>query len=461
MLLRSLGLSLGLSLALLLAVAPSVRAQDHVLLSELAAELKDDPRALATVEAMLTDMGSRANAGGMLSPQQRARLREAILHAVRTGEVDDLEHAPALRVSEMNAAAVAAGVASTGAGRPAAAGLGQPPASTRPQREALGIPVARAAEPTAPVAPAQPNPLATLGITPRKVPDAELTARGPDSTRMADVLNRLAVNPAARPRLIITQDAQEGRTPKELLGLLASTGHTITVSDVRVFADFAGLQAGGRDLAAPMWVDTEIPVPGRDRTLKVPTTHSQHELVIRGPLVNVNVSFFMGIDGEAKFRPMLDTRADWTGRRVAHTYEGQRAIEAMRLAGEVRRSFEDDRAANPQLPYGGYFTLGVCNDSNAFIEHALTGRTTLYPLTRDLRYYQSDSEIDRISRAMPVDGRGAPADLDRVLASLPEEDPSKLVFPGLRDDLAALTDGSDTLAPPTDGLDGALERTRR
>jgi hypothetical protein len=451
--------SLGLSLALLLAVAPSVLAQDHVLLSELAAELKDDPRAMAAVEAILADMGSRANAGGMLSPEQRARLRAAILHAVRTGDVEDLEHAPALRVGEMNAAAVAAVAANAGAARPAAAGIGQPPASARATREPLGLPVDRSADQTpAQPAPAQPGPLAALGITPRKVPDPDLTARGPDSTRLADVLNRLAVNPVDRPRLIVTVGEREARSPKQLMELLAATGHTITVSDVRVFADFAGLQAGGRDLAAPMWVDTEIPVPGRGRTLKVPTTHSQHELVIRGPQVNVDVSFFMGIDGEAKFRPMLDTRADWTGRRVAHTYEGARAVEAMRLAGEVRRSFEDDRVANPQLPYGGYFTLGVCNDSNAFIEHALTGRTTLYPLTRDLRYYQSDSEIDRISRAMPVDGRGAPADLDRVLASLPAENPNDLVFPGLRDDLAELTFGSDSLEP-TDGLEDALERT--
>lgn len=450
-------------LALLLVALPA-RAQptEHVLLSELARELQGDPRALAALDALLADMGTRPGAGAMLSPEQKARLRAALEHALRTGEVDALERAPALRVSEMGAGVAVAtaagvGVAATGG---QAVGVGAPPPSARPRREPLGIPVAAAPAPAP--APGRDGPLAALGITPRgAVPDPDLAPRAADSARMADVLNRLAVNPPGKPRLIVTHGEGEAATPAELLGLLVATGHTVRVVDARMFADFAGLSAGGRDLAAPMWADTELPVPGRS-TLKVPVTHSQHELVVRGPTVNVDVSFYMGIDGEARFRAMINDRASWTGRRIAHEYEGDRAVEAVRLAGEVRRSFEANRAAHPELPYGGYFALGVCNDSNAFIEHALNGRTTLYPLTRDLRYYRGDSEIDRIARAMPVDGRGAPADLERVLASLPTDDPDELVFPALRDDLRALGVGRPAPAPqqgpPQQGLKDELER---
>lgn len=468
---------------LLLAGVAFAQPRDHVRLDELVRELQGNPDALAAVDALLADMGTAAGAGAVLAPEQRERLRQAILHALRSGDASALERAPALTVPEMGLAVRAATAAHAlrggRDGQVSDVGLGQAPASARARREPLGIPVGAAPALQAPEAPpAAPATgpraaLAALGIAPRHVPDPDLVSRAADSTRMAEVLDRLAVNPAGKPRLLITTDEGEAATPAELLRLLVASGHTVQVLDVRTFADFAGLTANGRDLAAPMWADTEIPVPGRS-TLKVPVTHSQHELIVRGPLVNVDVSFFMGIDGEAKFRPMTNARAAWNGRRVAHVYEGERAVEAIRVAGEVRRAFEEKRAAHPELPYGGYYTLGVCNDSNAFVEYALNGRTTLYPLTRDLRYYQGPGEIDRIARAMPVDGRGAPADLDRVLASLPVDDPlndpSGLVFPALRDDLRALAAAraqrgqqapTTTQAGPERGIQDELEDVSR
>lgn len=78
-------------------------------------------------------------------------------------------------------------------------------------------------------------------------------------------------------------------------------------------------------------------------------------------------------------------------------------------------------------------TWALCNDSNAFIEQALNGKTTLYPLTRDPRFYTGSGEIDRLSRLMPIDGRGQPTDLSRVLASLPMERTEDLAFVGKAD----------------------------
>lgn len=450
------------ALPLLLLFPTLAFAQGHVTLDQLVRELSRDPRAVAKVDALLADMGTRPGAGALLTSEQKAKLRERLLAALKSGDVSGLERTPALTVAEMGLATTVLNAASTATAQPTSApgGLGGGPPA-RVVKAPLGIPVGAPAATPAPGTPAQPGPLAALGITKRDVPDADLMSRAADSARMAEVLNALALNPPERPRTIIDHEGRSAATPQELLQALRATGHTVVVRDARMFADFAGLTSHGRDVAASMWADTELAVPGRG-TLKVPVTHSQHELVVRGPRVNVDVSFFMGIDGEAKFRPMTDARAEWTGRRVAQEYTGDRAVEAVRLAGEVRRAFEEKRAQNPQLPYGGYFTLGVCNDSNAMIEHGLNGRTTLYPLTRDLRYYQGPGEIDRISRAMPVDGRGAPADLDRVLASLPATD--DLVFPELKADLAALEAARGTRqAPttPTPGLQGELERATR
>jgi hypothetical protein len=451
---------LPLLLLLLLATPALAQPRETIRLDELVAELRKDPNAAATIDAMLAGMGQGAGAGGMLTPEQRERLRAALQEAVRTGDTRALERSPALTVSQMGLATSAISAANAGSAQPA--GIGQAPSSARAIREPLGIPVTAPPPAATPVGPVHPA-LAGVGIGKRDVPDPDLQTRAQDSGRLAEVLNRLAINPAGRPRTIITSGDGEASTPADLLRLLVAQGHTVEVTDARYFADFAGLESKGRDLAAPLWVDTEVQVPGRGRTLRVPVTHSQHELIVRGPVVNADVSFFMGIDGEAKFRAMVGSRADWTGRRVGHVYQGDRAVEAMRVAGEVRRAFEEKRLANPQLPYGGYFTLGVCNDSNAFVEYALTGKTTLYPLTRDLSYYPGPGEIDRISRAMPVDGRGQPADLERILASIPEEDFEDLAFPGLRDDLRALraATGQQPSGRPQQGLTDELERSQR
>ena len=439
MLTRHLLPALLLSLSgLALAEAPA----GDVPLAALVEALRKDPQAAAALEQMLAGMGTQAGAATQLSPEQRAALRARLQAALKEG--GELPEAwPAFTVAEMGAAVTAArasGVGTDGTNQgaaPSGAGESQQGLPGGPVlREPLGIPVPGAAG----APPATPQELG-LGVTRgREEPDPALDARWPASARLAEVLNRLALNPPGAPRYVVTLGDAQAASPAELLALLEARGHTLQVVDVRVFADFADLSWQGRDVAAAVWADTGIAVPGADgRTLKVPVTHSQHELVVRGPLVQADVSFFMGIDGQAQFRPMQGKRPGWSGRRVAHTYTGDQAREAIRLAGEVRRAFTEKAAANPDLPWGGYFVLGVCNDSNALIEHGLTGRTTLFPLTRDLSYYQGPGEIDRISRAMPVDGRGAPADLERVLASLPAEDPAGLFFPGLRADVQALT----------------------
>ncbi len=38
---------------------------------------------------------------------------------------------------------------------------------------------------------------------------------------------------------------------------------------------------------------------------------------------------------------------------------------------------------SPDLPFGGYYALGVCNDVNAMIELHMQGETSLFPLTHD------------------------------------------------------------------------------
>lgn len=458
---------------LLLALPAAAQAPDPYTLPELVAALARNPDAPGAVDAVLAELGRNPAAAGLLSAEQRATLRAALQRGLTTGDGSALEMAPALTVSGMGAAVVVVpAVTDAVTGRPAATPVrrqaddGLPGAPRRLVEEPLGIPVADRSLP--PEGPPPTGRLAALGLQRGDGGrDPERARRWPDSNRLAAVLNRLSLNGPA-PVYAVKVAEERVASPAALIAALQRSGHTVTVLDRRRTANFADLRHDDRSVAAPLWVDTEVPVPGRDRTLKVPATHAEHQVVVRGPVVNAEVAFFMGIEGEAKFRPLLGLEEDWTGGRTMHTYEGPRAAEAVRVAGEVRRAFVEKQAAHPELPYGGYFNLGVCNDSNAFVEWAMTGKTTLYPLTRDLALYQGDGEIDRLSRAMPVD-RDRPADLERVLGSLPEADPERLAFAGLRDDVKALLAArgastrqqDDAQGPPQQGLEDRLPEQKQ
>ena len=65
----------------------------------------------------------------------------------------------------------------------------------------------------------------------------------------------------------------------------------------------------------------------------------------------------------------------------------------------------------------------------------MQGETTLFPLTHDPRYFAGDGEVERIARALPVDGRGGRPDPKRILGSLPVAHIAALPLPALRSDL--------------------------
>jgi hypothetical protein len=210
-------------------------------------------------------------------------------------------------------------------------------------------------------------------------------------------------------------------------------------------ATFAALIVGSTDFVAaedpePHFVlFSHVIVPGEGRKLRVPVSHSQHEIHVNGSRVNAILSFFFGIDGKTEFRPIATRDQSWTLGRVARTYRGDQVLEIMRLAGAIIATYDAVQAAHPGLPFGGYFTLGVCNDANAMIELAMQGETSLYPLTRDIALFPPDTEVGKLARRLPVDGRpGEPTDVRRVLATLPVDDLAALPMPALRRDLEAV-----------------------
>ncbi|MGR0186172.1 hypothetical protein [Azospirillum aestuarii] len=417
--------------------------------SQVMSELAQNPD---FVEALYRRLGRNPKAGGILGPDEIKRLREMILGK----DFEGLDRFPGLTVQGMGRSVRLAGAMLDRSGDD-----DLPPAPATVEAavdEELGIPAVG----TPPAPDAYLRPLG-FGLEAGDRVDPELAERHADGLRLAQLLNRLSLNaPDGGRRYRIILDGRTLDTPHALMDALALDGHDVEVRDSRYFANFGDLIYHGRDVLTPFWIDTRLPVPGTDRTLLVPVSHSQHELVVRGPVVNADLSFYFGIDGQAVFRPSVTRDQAWVMGRVAHRYRGEEAMEAIRLAGVIVRAYDAIKRRHPELPFGGYYALGVCNDVNAMIELHMRGETTLFPLTLDPQFFTEEREVGRLAESLPLDSRWrAAADPRRILGSIPVKDISTLPLPSLREDLekvrAALMSGRPSRSGAGDlALPGAV-----
>jgi hypothetical protein len=296
------------------------------------------------------------------------------------------------------------------------------------------------------------------GVTRGDGPNPKLAPLHPESARLANVLNRLSLTEgiAGVPFTAILQGSGFP-SPEALIAALINTHHTVTVTDTRYFANFGHLHYKGQDVMMPFYINSQIIIPGTKRPLLVPVAHAEYEWHIRGPLLNADVSFYFGIDGKAEFRTMDQLDQAWVMKRDAHTYTGPDAVEVTRLTAAMIRAYMRLHQAHPELPFGGYYTLGVCQDVVAAIELKLTGKATLFPNTAEDRYFTNaaDAEVNSLIRRLPKDRSGHPPQPGRVFASLPVgSSPAELAtvtIPGLAPDLIAVHEA---------WTNGTIERSR-
>ncbi len=224
-------------------------------------------------------------------------------------------------------------------------------------------------------------------------PDPRLAPLHSESARLADVLNRLALNSmdGAQP-FTVTVAHRTATSPENLIANMIAAGDEITVADARYFANFGHLHYTGKDVLMPFLIDTQILVPAehfwqRRRHLLEPVAHAEYEILINNPhdpSRNADVTFYFGIDGKAEFRTNDQLNQSWTMGRHAHEYRGTDAIEVTRLSGLAVLMYMHEHLDHPDLPFGGYYALGVCQDTIAAIERRMTGQVTLFPITRDM-----------------------------------------------------------------------------
>jgi hypothetical protein len=269
----------------------------------------------------------------------------------------------------------------------------------------------------------------------------ELAPTHAESQRLADVLNRLSLNALEGTAVMKAEiDGKATTTPQELVQALVATGHSVTVADARYFANFGHFHYKGQDVMMPFWVNSQIAIPGTKRPLLVPVSHAEYEWKIRGPKLNADVSWYFGIDGKAEFRTMDTLDQAWVLGRHAHEYRDADAVEVTRLTSAMSIAYVHQHLRRPDLPFGGYYPLGVCQDGVAAIEKKMTGNATLFPNTADGALFDDprDAEINAMILAIPKDRNGKPPEPERIFGSLPATDFHAITIPGLPDDLDAV-----------------------
>jgi len=301
-------------------------------------------------------------------------------------------------------------------------------------------------------------------------PNPELAPEHAESQRMADLLNRLSLNSAdGHATATATISGHSATTPEALIEALTTTGHSVEVYDARYFANFGHFHYKGQEVMMPFFVDSQIVIPGtkralgQPRALLVPVSHAEYEWRIRGPKINADVSWYFGIDGKAEFRTMDTLDQAWVLGRHAHTYTGADALEVTRLAGRMTVAYLHLHAANPELPFGGYYALGVCQDSIAAIEKKMTGHATLFPNTADDALFNDprDAEVNELIAAIPKDRSGDKPEPERIFGSLPTTDLHAITIPGLSADLIAVHDAwqNGSLARTPSWIEKITKRT--
>jgi hypothetical protein len=274
-------------------------------------------------------------------------------------------------------------------------------------------------------------------------PDPKLAPMHAESRQLAAVLNRLAMNAPGEPQAVAILAGKAFTDGGAVLHELADDGHRIKITDDVFFANFGHLHDGGREVIMPFWIDTQIAVPASRRSLLLPVSHSEQELHIRGPKWNADVSFYFGIDGKSEFRTMDSLNQSWVMHRVLFSYDDTpQQMRVMQLLSAAVRVYYHVRMAHPELPFGGYYRLGVCQDVSAAVESALQGKTVLFPITHDPAYFSPGASSDPRDHqflaafaAIPSDrGSGLPP-IDRVLGALPTFHFSEIIIPGVANDL--------------------------
>lgn len=217
--------------------------------------------------------------------------------------------------------------------------------------------------------------------------DAQIHA----STLFSEIIERLTLNrikPQAE-RFEVIYRGTTHATPTSFIDALKANGHTVSSFVEHRVADFFGFHVKQPDgslkpVAAAGFVKTGVKDSEGNEAI-LPMSHGELIFQIessnatQGLRLDAATKFYQGTDGIGFFAYAASETPDWVG--TAHTQGIGEAdvVQGMSLAGlllDIVRSV----ALAQNLPMEGYGMTGVCNDTVAIIQNALTGKVTTYPL---------------------------------------------------------------------------------
>lgn len=230
------------------------------------------------------------------------------------------------------------------------------------------------------------------GLSRGDVPNATLSdAQARKNIVLAEVIDRLADN-AGKPkaeRFVVEHQGSRFTSLPHFMQALEKDGYVVEAKLTHRVADFFALKTNAPDgtiLDVPMAAMVRTGVVDKNgQEAILPTVHSELVFSVRPgptskqPTFSGDVKWYQGISGTGFFPCDTMRKSTWTGTTTATTFDHARSLEAMNLCG-VLGDVIQDASAKAGLAMSGYGVTGVCNDSVAIIQQAMTGEVTAYPL---------------------------------------------------------------------------------
>lgn len=266
---------------------------------------------------------------------------------------------------------------------------------------------------------------------------------------LAETFGRLANNPSLPPgeRFSVTHGGKEFTSLEAFARQLQADGYEVQVTFEQRIANFSNLKTVVPGSSPPQYLDVPAPLMVKTglkdalgKEAVVPAVHSEMIVSIKGgpdakgPKFDADLKFYQGTSGTGFFPCNVHAEPSWCGRVNQGTVTGADALKAIAVAGAFT-DVVNTTAKAMNLYADGYGVTGVCNDSVAVVQQAVTGKATQYPLLmRDevlygaLKERLSDADksddpayraIRKAMRELPTDLRRNDSQKERALASLP------------------------------------------
>ncbi|MFO0594538.1 MAG: hypothetical protein U0228_04520 [Myxococcaceae bacterium] len=232
------------------------------------------------------------------------------------------------------------------------------------------------------------------GLFQGSLPSSTSDAQVKRNKVLAEVFDRLSKNPGVPgdQQFSVKYGGKDFTNVEGFVKQLAADGYQVDVHfDARI-ANFADLKTVVPNSNPPQFVDVPAPLmvktgikDGLGKEAIVPAVHSEMIVSIKagpnakGPKFDADLKYYQGVSGTGFFPCNVSQEPSWCGRVSHDPLSGDQALKAITLAGAFT-DVVNTTAKEKKLYAAGYGITGVCNDSVALIQQAMTGKADAYPL---------------------------------------------------------------------------------